>query len=47
VDEAAEARWKEETGEHVIQLRALALIDRWDATMDLTLKPLRKAARAA
>ncbi len=41
------ARWKEETGEHVIQLRAVALSDRWDAAMKLTLRPLRKAVRAA
>ena len=41
------ARWKEATGEHVIQLRAVALSDRWDAAMDLTLRPLRKAVRAA
>ncbi len=41
------ARWKHQTGEHVIQLRAVALSDRWDAAMDLTLKPLRKAVRHA
>ncbi len=41
------ARWKEETGEQVLQLRALALSDRWDAAMQLTLRPLRKAVRVA
>ncbi len=41
------ARWKHQTGEHMIQLRAVALSDRWDAAMDLTLKPLRKAVRHA
>jgi len=41
------ARWKEDSGEHVIQLRAVALSDRRDAAMALTLKPLRKAVRAA
>ena len=41
------ARWKEETGEHVVQLRALALSDRWGDAMELTLRPLRKAVRPA
>ncbi len=41
------ARWKEETGQHIIQLRALALSDRWEPAIELTLRPLRKAVRAA
>ena len=41
------ARWKEDTGEHIIQLRAVALSDRWNAAINLTLRPLRKAVRAA
>jgi hypothetical protein len=39
------ARWHEETGGHVLKLRALALSDRWDHAMALTLEPLRKAVR--
>ena len=41
----AGARWKQDTGEHIIELRALALSDRWDDGIQLTLKPLRKAVR--
>jgi hypothetical protein len=41
------ARWKEHTGEHVVQLRALALSDRWAPAINLTLAPLRKAVRRA
>jgi hypothetical protein len=40
------ARWKQRSGEHVV-LRAHALSDRWLPAMDLTLRPLRKAVRAA
>jgi hypothetical protein len=41
------ARWKEESGEHLLNLRALALSDRWETAMTLTLRPLRKAIRFA
>ena len=39
------ARWKEPTGERVLHLRALALSDRWDAALKLTLAPLRSPVR--
>jgi hypothetical protein len=41
------ARWKEDTGQHIVQLRALALSDRWEPAIELTLRPLRMAVRAA
>lgn len=41
------ARWKEETGDHLLNLRALALSDRWEPAMTRTLQPLRKAIRLA
>src|SRR5262245_18961966 len=41
------ARWQEETGGQVLQLRALALSDRWEPALRLTLRPLRKAVRIA
>jgi len=41
------ARWKETTARDVIHLRALALSDRWDAALHLTLSPRRKAVRVA
>jgi hypothetical protein len=41
------ARWKNETGQHIVQLRALALSDRWASAVELILRPLRKAVRVA
>lgn len=34
-------RWKDKTGGHIVDLRALALSDRWDRALRLTLAPLR------
>jgi len=41
------ARWKKDTGQNIVQLRAFALSDRWEPAIELTLRPLRKAVRAA
>ena len=42
------ARWKEESGQHVLDLRALALSDRFHDAVALTLAPLQRGvARAA
>ncbi|MFB1485417.1 ISKra4 family transposase, partial [Corallococcus sp. RDP092CA] len=37
----AGSRWKEQSGQEVLDLRALVLSARWDAAMALTLAPLR------
>lgn len=39
------ARWKHETGEHVVQLRALQLSDRWDDGVTEAIRPLRREIR--
>ncbi len=41
----AGSRWKEETGEHVIKLRALALSDLWDGAMTNLMATQRTAVR--
>lgn len=41
------SRWKERTGLHVVHLRALALSDRWNQAIHLTLKPLVRSVRLA
>ncbi|MBX3214921.1 MAG: hypothetical protein KF850_23005 [Labilithrix sp.] len=41
------ARRKIDTGEHIIQLRALSLSDRWDAAMALALAPPKPRIRRA
>jgi hypothetical protein len=43
----AGARWKLSTGDHVLQLRALAQSDRFDQALALTLAPLRRAVQRA
>ena len=42
----AGARWKHDSGERVLQLRALALSDRWTEAMRLTLTPLARSVLA-
>jgi len=41
------SRWKTDTGEHVLHLRALALSDRWAEAMNVTLRPPRTRIRLA
>jgi len=41
------ARWHEETGEHILKLRALACSDRWDSGMALLHAQRRTAVRKA
>ena len=41
------SRWKNASGQHIVQLRALALSNRWGPAVELTLRPLRKAVRVA
>ena len=39
------ARWKIRTGDHVLQMRALAHSDQWNDAIDLALRPLRRSIR--
>ena len=41
------ARWKPDGAQAMLSLRALALSDRWERALDLTLEPLRHDVRAA
>jgi hypothetical protein len=41
------SRWKEASGQHVLDLRSLVLSDRWEPAMELTLAPLRSQVRLA
>ena len=41
------SRWKNASGQHIVQRLALALSNRWGPAVELTLRPLRKAVRVA
>ncbi len=43
----AGSRWHEDTGEDIVQLRALALSDRWDSAMNKFWATQRTAVRVA
>jgi hypothetical protein len=41
------SRWKEPSGQHILDLRSLVLSDRWQPAMQLALAPLRSHVQAA
>jgi hypothetical protein len=41
------SRWKTDTGEHIVHIRALALSDRWTDTKDITPRAPRATIRVA
>ena len=41
------SRWKADTGEHIVHIRALALSDRWTDAMGITLRAPRATIRVA
>jgi hypothetical protein len=41
------ARWKEPSGQHILDLRALLLSERWQPAMELALAPLRSHVQVA
>jgi hypothetical protein len=41
------ARWKEDSGQHVLDLRALVLSERWERAMVLTFESLRSSVKLA
>lgn len=41
------SRWKEPSGQHILDLRSLVLSDRWEPALQLALAPLRSIVQAA